>query len=265
MTAEALYEEYLTTPWSEPSRREREFLDAGEPLTLATEDGDVRGRRWRAESGTRGAILLAHGWAGRSSTWLVLAPMLNAAGLDVFAFDAPGHGETRGPEGPPRSSFFAFAATLLAAQSQILSSTPLRAVVGHSIGACTIPYALAQGLQAERAVLISPTAHTESFLTRWAAARGLSPEEEASVKQVWLAEFGEDVLQRTDPEQQARAMTVPALILHDGFDIEAPIEDGQTLTRAWPGATLEETTGLGHRRILLSRAAMGQVVEFVAS
>lgn len=266
MNAAQMYEAYLTPAWSEPSRREREFLEAGEPLTLTTPYGRVQGRRWPVLVEGRGTVLLMHGWAGRSATWLVLTPLLNAVGYHVVAFDAPGQGETRGPDGPTRSHFFTFAATLLAAQGEILRTEEdsFAAVVGHSLGASAIPYAMMKGLRAARAVLLAPTARTASYLVRWAASQGLTPEEEVSVEREWFAEFGPGVLDETDPVLLAREMTASALVVHDEGDVEAPIADGRELAAAWPEAIFEPTTGLGHRRLLLSRAAMGRIVEFVS-
>ncbi len=259
---ETLYARYLDPPWSEPARRERLFLDAGSPLSLATEYGPVAGRLWPAEEGRegRGRVLLAHGWAGRSATWLVLVPLLNAAGLDAFAYDVPGHGDTRPPGTPGRSHFFAFAATLRAAGE---AHGPFVGVVGHSFGASVLPFALGEGLPAARAVLVAPTAVTSDDLSRWSSLEGLSEQEEAAVGALWAAEFGADRLADLDAAKQARAMTIPALVLHDEGDAETPVQDGEAVAGAWPGARFERTRGLGHRRILLSRDAMARVADFV--
>ena len=263
-SAESLYEEYLVSPWSEPSRREREFLDAGEPLAATLPDGTtVFGRRWRPPGDSRGTVLLAHGWAGRSATWLVLVPLLLAAGYDAVAFDAPGHGETRAADAETRSHFFLFAATLLAAQKALGEDRPFVAIVGHSFGASVFPYALNRGFRAERAILIAPTARVESLLPRWADARGLAPDRVSAIRALWIAEFGAEILASTDPVVQVAHATTPALILHDVGDVEVPVEDGRELARTWPGAVFEATTGLGHRRILLSRAAMERIVDSI--
>ena len=42
----------------------------------------------------------------------------------------------------------------------------------------------------------------------------------------------------------------PTLVIHDRDDKEVRWEDGAAIAGAWPGARLETTTGLGHRRIL---------------
>ena len=263
--SEELYAQYLDPPWTPPARRERAFLDSGEPLGLATEFGPVLGRRWRAEGERRGQTLLAHGWAGRVATWLVLAPLLTGRGFDVIAYDAPAHGETRGASDgggePGRSHFFAFAATLVEAGR---AHGGFAGAVGHSFGGSVLPFALNHGLEAERAALIAPTAETSAYLSRWAAAQGLAPEEEAGVGALWAAEFGPERLEEVGTLGQAARMTIPAMVMHDEGDGEVPSDDGAAVAAAWPGAEFVRTTGLAHRRILLSREAMGRVADFIA-
>jgi hypothetical protein len=53
------------------------------------------------------------------------------------------------------------------------------------------------------------------------------------------------------------------LVLHDRDDKEVPLRAGREIARAWPGAELFVTNGLGHQRILRDPRAMEMVVGFV--
>jgi pimeloyl-ACP methyl ester carboxylesterase len=57
----------------------------------------------------------------------------------------------------------------------------------------------------------------------------------------------------------------PLLLVHDRQDAETGWSDSEAIARAWPGARLVTTTGLGHRRILRDPAVVAEVTGFVGS
>jgi hypothetical protein len=57
----------------------------------------------------------------------------------------------------------------------------------------------------------------------------------------------------------------PTLVVHDHGDREVGFRDGHETARAWPGARLLATEGLGHRRLLRDPAVVEEVVAFVAA
>jgi pimeloyl-ACP methyl ester carboxylesterase len=59
--------------------------------------------------------------------------------------------------------------------------------------------------------------------------------------------------------------TPPLLLVHDRQDAETGWADSDAIARAWPGARLVTTTGLGHRRILGDPAVVAEVAGFVGS
>ena len=61
----------------------------------------------------------------------------------------------------------------------------------------------------------------------------------------------------------ARSMTSPALIVHDTGDADVPFAHGEEIARAWPGAELVTTNGLGHRAILRDPEVLRRTVEFL--
>jgi hypothetical protein len=54
------------------------------------------------------------------------------------------------------------------------------------------------------------------------------------------------------------------LVLSDRADKEADHQDGARIARAWPGAELVLSDGLGHRRILRDEETIKRIVEFVS-
>ena len=55
----------------------------------------------------------------------------------------------------------------------------------------------------------------------------------------------------------------PALIFHDGRDSKVPLRDGKAIARAWPGAQLIVTSGLGHHRIVRDPEVVRRAVGFL--
>jgi pimeloyl-ACP methyl ester carboxylesterase len=67
------------------------------------------------------------------------------------------------------------------------------------------------------------------------------------------------------PALAATMATPPLLLVHDRQDAETGRSDSQAIARAWPGARLVTTSGLGHRRILRDPAVVAEVTGFVGS
>jgi hypothetical protein len=63
----------------------------------------------------------------------------------------------------------------------------------------------------------------------------------------------------------AAGLGTPALVVHDRTDGEVPWSDGDEVARAWPGARLRTTEGLGHRRVLRDPAVIAEATAFVLS
>ncbi|HET7930674.1 MAG TPA: alpha/beta fold hydrolase, partial [Rhodanobacteraceae bacterium] len=94
-------------------------------------------------------VLLAHGWSSYALRFLPWVRALCAAGYAVIAFDQPGHGRSDGG----RCTLACFARTLRAVGER---HGPFDAIVGHSMGGAAAMLALADGIAAQRAVLIAP-------------------------------------------------------------------------------------------------------------
>ena len=69
--------------------------------------------------------------------------------------------------------------------------------------------------------------------------------------------------ERVDLKTLAARMRVPMLLIHDRDDRETPYEEGAAVARAWPGAELVSTEGLGHRRILKDEAVVTKAADFL--
>jgi len=200
-------------------------------------------------------VLMLHGWEGRPTQFAHFIAPLVAAGRQVIALDAPGHGESAGEQ----ATLMEFAMALLEAAVEI---PELEAVVGHSMGAAATAIALAQGLNADRAVLIGSPSSIEDSLLEFANAFGLPPR--ATRRFVELVGIANGIAAGDlDISRTAAGLKIPALIVHDRNDRQVPYADGEAIANAWPGAQMLTTAGLDHWRVLNDPGVVKQVSEFL--
>jgi pimeloyl-ACP methyl ester carboxylesterase len=247
--------------------RERALFDESVPFAVSGGFGTVRGARW----GNAGpVVMLVHGWNGDSAQLGAFAEPLLAAGFQVVAFDAPGHGTSSGG----RSSIVAFADAFDAVVAVVTRGAPLRGVVAHSFGGASVAFALSRrqegvadgahddGLAGTRLVFIATPIDIHDFSRPFAAVLGLG-----EVTRKHLDAFIEQRLRRPlselDALRIASGMRAPLLVIHDEDDRAVPVSAGRKLADAWPEARLRITRGLGHGRILRDPEMVRHAVEFI--
>ncbi len=214
----------------------------------------LSGLRW----GERDApvVLMLHGWEGRATQFAHFVQPLLEQGRQVIALDAPGHGESPGSES--NAILFAYAAMEAAAEIR-----NLEAVVGHSMGAGALAYALSLGLNTERVVLLGGPASLRSVLERYADGVNLQAAARPHFFQLIQRHTG------VHPDEvDIRALAdgyrhLPALIVHDRRDTLVPFSDGEAVAHHWPHAEFMPTDGLGHWRILTDAAVVARVTSFL--
>ena len=256
------------------SAGERAVLERAERISVPTAHGDLAVWRW----GAGPTVLMVHGWNGRAGQLAAFVEPLVALGYEVVAFDAPGHGESPGT----RSSLVHFAEAVHEVIEELRPMLgPIHAIVAHSMGGPAVVYAMRrwrerQGpngieraladseLPVRRFVLIAPPIDVNEFLSSFVRMTALGARAEALMKARVEKKLGVAFDDLYAPPI-ARTLRAPALVLHDQEDREVPIDRGRRLAAAWPAATLVETRGLGHVRILADPGVVARVVEFVAA
>lgn len=230
-----------------PRDGERDVLGDATPMVLA----GMAAWSW----GEGPTVLLVHGWNGRATQLGDLVAPLVGRGYRVVAFDAIGHGESPGnllslPE----------LATCIADVAAELGE--IYGMVAHSMGGAATTLALSQGLQIERAVFISPPSDPREFLRIFSGALGISDEVRELVKRRVEHRLGM-TMESMQATVHAPSMQVPLLVLHDQEDKEVPAQVGRSVAKAWPGAELIVTQGLGHQRILRDETVKDVAVSFI--
>lgn len=244
---------FFTPPRPRRSRGE-EWLARATPLRLDVGGRAIQAWRWGARG--RPAVLLVHGWGGRAAQLTAFVPELLARGLAVVALDAPGHGRS----GRGRSSAPEFARALTDVARAVGG---VHGVIAHSLGGAAVALALRDGLDVRRVVLVAPAAVPPEWVDRFASRLGLTSDVVAGMRRLSERRIGL-AWSELDVPALARRQRAALLVVHDREDAEVPVEDGARIARAWPGARLEVTQGLGHSRILRDPGVVARAADHLA-
>jgi pimeloyl-ACP methyl ester carboxylesterase len=239
---------FLRPPRSAPRPGERRVLARGTVSFVRGSQGRMAVWRW----GTGPCVLLVHGWGGHAGRLSRFVPALTAAGFGVAAFDAPAHGTSDG--------WLASLPDFVEAIGVVASEVAPVALIGHSMGAAACALAARGGLDVDATVLVAPFVDPEKYTSRFARYLRLSEAATAGMKQKLQERYRvrfEDLMLLTSPP------SVRTLVVHDRGDWRVPIHDGMAVARTWPRASLLETRGLGHHKILRSALVVEKAVEFI--
>ncbi|MDK2126161.1 alpha/beta hydrolase [Parachitinimonas caeni] len=224
-------------------------------LPIAEWNGQaMRTYRWgRAD---KGRVVLMHGWGGRATQMgYFIAPLL-AAGYEVHAIDAPGHGLSTGQQ----SSVLHFWHAL---ERLVASIGPTDAVIAHSLGGGATTLAVSAGLSVGKVVLISPSADLHAYAKEFTSLLRLPDRLRLAMQRQLETRLGllwDDV----NAIQAATRAKLPALVIHDEDDKEVGVAIGRAIANGWRGAEWLATQGLGHRRILKSEQTILAALRFIA-
>lgn len=242
--------------WCTPARAAH---PAAIPGGTAFRTGPVAGQVW----GDGPTVYLVHGWGGHRGQLRSLVEPLVAAGMRVVAYDAPAHGDSGpGALGGRRTTLPEMMSAL---DTVIAAHGPARAVVGHSMGAAAAALAVLDGTRTERLVLVTPLADPSTYTVGFAHTLGFSEQTRHRFVVRMEALAGRRLAELDIPVRAANAVRPlpPTLVLSDRDDKEADHADGARIARAWPGAELVTSDGLGHRRILRDEETIKRVVAHV--
>ncbi|MBO3086231.1 alpha/beta fold hydrolase [Cellulomonas fengjieae] len=243
--------------WCRPARpAHRAVIPGGTPLRI----GQMVGQVW----GDGPTVVLVHGWGGHRGQLASLVGPLVAAGLRVVAYDAPSHGDSGpGDLGRRRTTL----PEMMSALDRVVADQgPVRAVVGHSMGAAASALAVLDGTPVQRLVLVTPLADPSTYTVGFARTLGFGERTRHRFVARMEALAGRRLAELDVPVRAANADVPlpPTLVLSDRDDKEADHADGARIARAWPGAELVMSEGLGHRRILRDAETIKRIVAHVA-
>jgi pimeloyl-ACP methyl ester carboxylesterase len=132
------------------------------------------------------------------------------------------------------------------------------------MGGAAAAVAMRRGLAVERAVFLAPPANPATYWRRFLQALGLSDDVREHMEHQFEERFAFR-FEELDVPSRAAGMTVPLLVFHDHEDREVAWSDGAAIARAWPGARLVTTRGLGHKLLVHDPSVVSEAVAFATS
>ncbi|ACT04971.1 hypothetical protein Dd1591_0078 [Dickeya chrysanthemi Ech1591] len=200
-------------------------------------------------------VLLVHGWEGRGIMFRPLCEALKAQGYGVVMPDLLAHGLSEGK----RVSNYELASLIIELGRRY---GPFHAVVGHSSGGLVCSLALAQGLAAQRLVLLASPDNFGKMIDQFLAGASVSASLAVPMKTIYAQRFG------FHPDQIGealyRSLDCPALICHDRQDARVHPAVADEIHRALARSEIFYTRGLGHLGILRSPLVHQRILSFLS-
>jgi pimeloyl-ACP methyl ester carboxylesterase len=248
-------EQVVATFGGRPPRRHTRLareLDGAEQHAVPMRSGSVAA--WRVGEGP--ATLLAHGFADSHALWSPLMAALIQAGRPFVAMDLPGHGRSE-------ESSHSILDGVSAIQAVAQALGPIDSVVGHSMSAATVIYALAEGLPASRAVLIAtaPQYQREFVRLEGRVPPHTPPEVIARAREVLIETT--PVAPQFDVAAAASRLLIPALLIHARDDERWSPDATAFIARHWRGSETYYADGLGHRGVARDPDVVRRTVAFL--
>jgi pimeloyl-ACP methyl ester carboxylesterase len=249
---------FATPPRIVHTPKEVELLQTGRGFVVPL--GFTRLAAWSFGSEERPAIVFSHGWGGRGAQFRAFVPTLVEAGYQVVIFDHESHGHSEGHE----ASLVHFLKGLEGIVSHLEQrGVTVAGLVGHSLGAAAVAAWLNQTRRAMRAVLLAPPTSIERWSGYFARRLGL-PESIRRAMQERLEERLGRRWQEFELPGSVANVAGEALVIHDEQDHDVPLSSGLALARAWRGARMVRTRGLGHRALLRDPGVVQDTLDFIA-
>ena len=202
-------------------------------------------------------VILVHGWSGRATNFYKIIEALIDLNCDVYAFDAPAHGKSRGvttnlPE------FIVCLETLLNRWG------PFDVILGHSGGGFSSAYVCAHRSEIKKLILISPFDQSMDLFEKYYELIGLGKKAQKLMYTYFFRKTNKDVSEFSS-SISAQSINAKTLIIHDENDKEVELYNSINVNKNLKNGELIVTKGLGHRRILRTDTVIDKIVSFLKS
>lgn len=200
-------------------------------------------------------VLLAHGWAGRSTQLFMIANKLLEKGFMVISFDSPAHGKSTGKT----TNLLEYVEAIKAINEKF---GPFEAAVGHSFGSMAIMNTQAQQKIFKKIVTVGSGDKVSEILINFSKNLGLNNR------------FGQKLISFLNKKWQinvddfatsntGKKVNIPSLIVHDAIDGDVAVSCAINIRQSLKNGNLLITNGLGHTKILRDKNVTNQIVKFI--
>lgn len=205
--------------------------------------------------GTGPEVICLHGWAGKATQFADIADTLAKSGHTFVSADVYAHGNSQGK----KASMFDFAAAVV--ELQKMCSNP-RAIIGHSLGAAAISFAVSEGMPIQRFVALGAPTLPDDILDSFRNIIKAPPRINQVIKDACLEIYKRD-FDSISMSHTLKSMECPVLAIHGYEDFDVGIFHLDEIERLIPNATTIRVEGLGHRRILKDKGIIHKIIAFI--
>ncbi|MET0010386.1 MAG: alpha/beta hydrolase [Candidatus Thiodiazotropha sp. 6PLUC9] len=249
---------FMTPPRFPSPRREMAIKEKGKQHYKTIDGNRIAIYTW----GEGPAVLLSHGWGGRSTHFYALIELLVSAGYQVVAFDAPAHGESSGK----RTNALDVTSALVAVAGSLDS---IKVLIGHSFGCGTALLAIdGFEIKVEKLILFSCFEDIYWITNQFGEAFAMNEKVTAAMRDEahrrYLNRFDKPwEWHQLSPINTIQRIKTEILMLHDQQDQEVPYQHAENLIAVSADAQLVTTSGLGHKKILRDKAVLQTCLDFI--
>jgi len=202
-------------------------------------------------------VLLVHGWEGNAMDFKKFIPALLANGYEVIAFDHPAHGNSEG-------SYVTAADVGEIIYNLNFLYGKFHKIIGHSFGGFAAARAakIYTGVAPDSIVTIGSPDSLEVMLDQYAKVVGLDQKVLDGLKDLMERRFDFD-MEDMATSKFLEHTKAKKLIVHDLYDRQVPFERAISIADKSENATLHQTIGQGHNRILRNQDTIEAILEFL--
>lgn len=200
-------------------------------------------------------IMLMHGWSGRATNFYKIIEALMRLDYDIYAFDAPAHGKSRGLT----TNLPEFILTL---DSLLSRWGPFEAILGHSGGGFSSSYVCADRPEIKKLILISPFDQSIDLFEKYYELIGLREKSRKLMLDYFFRKTNKNI-SAFSSSISAQSINAKCMIIHDENDREVELYNAINIEKNLKKGKLIVTQGLGHRRILRDDSVIDQIVSFL--
>ncbi|BFP41970.1 alpha/beta fold hydrolase [Flavobacteriaceae bacterium GF1] len=215
---------------------QKDFLDNAKFSVENVMEQQIQSYKW---PGSKGTVLLLHGWESNTHRWRNLIKKLKEHHFDILAFDAPAHGYSSGE----MLHVPLYAHTL----KHFLEKFRPQMVVAHSIGGMTILFNdfLHPESSVEKIVTIGSPCEFEQFMHHYKSILKFNTRVWKAMDKRLKIWFGYHFKEFSSARFVANN-TKKGLLFHDKLDQQVPYTESVRVHEHWKGSELVLTEGLGH-------------------
>lgn len=236
-------------------RRQDDLLKSAERSFIQVGDNKIRTYKWG--SGTK-KVLLLHGWQSRGTALRGFVPGLLKKGFEVYALDAPGHGESTG-------SACSVRLYAEAVETMVHINPEISTVISHSIGSVTWMYYnsfIKPEQKLDRLIMLAAPDSFDNIVGNAIEMFGLTGGLRSKFLKAVFEHFKIESAADFSLSGKLGQLNInEVFVIHDEEDALIPMDRATYIVDHIKGSHLFTTKGYGHFRLVKNPVVMDKVLE----